>query len=164
MKTRQKHIANSLHKAFCGKHAKREKGFVLVLTLMMISLLSVLAITSFELVISTMRITNNHKNYLKALYTADAGVEHALCVLSNPVVSWSGLNWTNPSTLSTLNLNNTSLISSYRWDPFDSVNKKWTATKTDLGDTYTVTLTMNMTIILWLLSLLELYHPLQKLL
>ena len=139
MKTHQKHIA-FLYKRFCGKHAKHEKGFVLVLTLMMISLLSVLAITSFELVISTIRITNNHKNYLETLYTADAGVEHTLCVLSK--VSWTGFAWTDLA-FQTLGLDAIDASpNSPDWS-YNIVSKQWQMTNNQLGDSYTVIMTMD---------------------
>jgi hypothetical protein len=138
MKTHQKHIA-FLYKTFLGKYAKQEKGFVLVLTLMMISLLSVLAVTSFELVISTIRITNNHKNYLKTLYTADAGVEHTLCVLSK--VIWTGFAWTEPN-FSLLGLDSIDASPNSPVWSYNSVSKQWQMTNNQLGDSYTVIMTM----------------------
>lgn len=131
-------LISFFYKAFWGNYINNEKGFVLVLTLMMISLMSVLAITSFELVTSTTKITSNHKLYLQALYVADAGVEDALRVLSDSSVSWASLDFATPDTLSTLNLD-----TSFGWETFDSVNDKWTVTNSDLGDSYTITLTMD---------------------
>lgn len=138
MKTYQKHIA-FFYKMFLEK---REKGFVLVLTLMMISLLSVLAVTSFELVISTTRITKNHKDYLKALYTADAGVEHTLSLLSK--VDWidPDYDWTETS-FQNLNLGTIdNSANSPDWN-YDIVSKQWQMTNNGLGNSYTVILTMD---------------------
>jgi len=120
------------------KNKSHRKGFVLVLALMLITLMSVLAITSFELVISTTRITNNHKKYLQALYVADAGVEHTLCVLSK--VDWTGFDW-QESSFSNLNLSNVD-SSSNDTDWFYS-SGSWQMTNSgDLGNSYTVTMTM----------------------
>jgi len=140
MKIHRKHITGFSYKMFREKYAKRQKGFVLVLTLMMISLLSVLAITSFELVISTTRITKNHKDYLKTLYTADAGVEHTLCLLSE--VDWTGYDWTDTS-FQNLDLGNLDTgANSSDWN-FDSGLKQWQMTNEGLGDSYTVIMTMD---------------------
>lgn len=137
MEAPQKKITGSFIRAFWGKYSKDKRGFVLVLTLMLISLMSVLAITSFELVTSTTRITGNHKLYLQALYVADAGVEDALCVLS--IADWSGLDFTtpDPNTLSTLSLD--TINASWVWDGVDT----WSLSNSDLGSTYDVTLTMD---------------------
>jgi len=118
-----------------------EKGFVLVLALMLITLMSVLAITSFELVISTTRITNNHKKYLQALYVADAGVEHTLCVLSK--VSWIGDGWIEEGGLSYQELYEKfgNLNLGAGWN-YDSGTKQWQTTNNDLDNPYTVTMTM----------------------
>jgi len=86
-----------------GRYQNNRRGFVLILTLMLISLLSVLAITSFEMVIATTQITGNHKRYLQSLYTADAGIEHTVYVLKI-AEPWS-LTWGTPSSLSGLSLN-----------------------------------------------------------
>jgi len=115
-----------------------EKGFVLVLALMLITLMSVLAITSFELVISTTRITNNHKKYLQALYIADSGIEHTLCVLSK--INWAGFNW-QESSFSNLNLSNVD-ASSNNPDWFYSSGSWQMTNSNDLGNSYTVTMTM----------------------
>jgi len=138
MKAPKKKNAGSFIRAYWGKYSKDKRGFVLVLTLMLISLMSVLAITSFELVTSTTRITGNHKLYLQALYVADAGVEDTLSVLS--IADWSGLDFTTdpPSGLDTLHLD-----TGFGWDSFDSVENKWTVSNSDLGSTYDVTLTMD---------------------
>lgn len=137
MKAPQKKNAGSLIGAYWGKYSKDKRGFVLVLTLMLISLMSVLAITSFELVTSTTRITGNHKLYLQALYVADAGVEDTLSVLS--IADWSGLDFTegNESTLSTLSL--ADIDANWVWDGVDT----WSISNTDLGNTYDVALTMD---------------------
>jgi len=91
-----------------GRYQKNRQGFVLILTLMLISLLSVLAITSFELVTATTRITRNHKLYTQALYSADAGIEHTFYVLNRADMNgdWSGITWGNPSTLYSLSMDN----------------------------------------------------------
>jgi len=82
-----------------NRYLKKKQGFVLILTLMLISLLSVLAITSFELVTATTRITRNHKLYTQALYSADAGIEHTFYVLNR--ANWSGITWESPELLNT---------------------------------------------------------------
>jgi Tfp pilus assembly protein PilX len=98
--------------------------------------MSVLAITSFELVTSTTRITGNHKLYLQALYVADAGVEDTLCVLSK--ADWSGLDFETPdeSTLSTLSLD--TIDANWSWDGVNT----WSLSNSDLDNPYNVTLTM----------------------
>jgi Tfp pilus assembly protein PilX len=123
--------------AYWGSYIREERGFVLVLTLMLISLMSVLAITSFELVTSTTRITSNHKLYLQALYVADAGVEDTLCVLSK--AGWGSLVFDpeTPSSLSTLSLDTIDV--NWVWNGVD----EWSLSKSDLGGTYAVTLTMD---------------------
>lgn len=131
------------------KHLKSQKGFVLVLTLMLITLMSVLAITSFELVISTTRMTNNHKKYLQALYVADAGIEHTLCVLS--LIDWAGGGWTEQNGWTSekfagLNLGNIDNSSnSPDWQYVYNSEKndwQWTMTNGELGSSYTITITM----------------------
>ncbi|HGJ66110.1 TPA: hypothetical protein ENS27_12100 [bacterium] len=124
--------------AYWGSYIREERGFVLVLTLMLISLMSVLAITSFELVTSTTRITSNHKLYLQALYVADAGVEDTLCVLSK--ADWNSLVFDpeTPSSLSTLSLDTIDV--NWVWD---NVYNKWSLSKSDLGGNYTVELIMD---------------------
>ncbi len=119
------------------KKNSNQKGFVLVLALMLITLMSVLAITSFELVISTTRMTNNHKKYLQSLYVADAGVEHTLSVLS--LVDWSGFDW-EESSFGNLNLSNVDAsLNDLDWSYSSGV---WQMTNNELGNSYTVTLSM----------------------
>jgi len=149
MKAPKKKTAGSFIRAYWGKYSKDKRGFVLVLTLMLISLMSVLAITSFELVTSTTRITGNHKLYLQALYVADAGVEDTLSVLSRADVdeNWDLLVFDpeTPSTLQTLSLgdydvNGDESILDWEWD---GVSNTWSISNSDLGSTYNVTLTMD---------------------
>lgn len=131
------------------KNKNKQKGFVLVLTLMLITLMSVLAITSFELVISTTRMTNNHKKYLQSLYVADSGIEHTLCVLS--LVDWVSGGWTElngwtSEKFANLNLGNIdSSSNSSDWQYIYNSEKnewQWTMTNDELGNSYTVTITM----------------------
>jgi hypothetical protein len=137
MNIQQKIIARLVQKAFWDKYINDKRGFVLVLTLMLISLMSVLTITTFELVMSTTRITSNHKTYLQALYVADAGVEHTLYVLSRTVPTnfdWSVTSFNNLPLAA--NDNNTNSV-----DWIGSGQRQMT--NDNLGSSYTVTLTMN---------------------
>ena len=122
-------------KAFWDKYINDKRGFVLVLTLLLISIMSVLTIATFELVMSTTRITGNHKNYLQALYLADAGVEHTLSVLSQNVpTNFDG-------TISNVQLLGQAIVAADNSWSYNNLNL-CTVTNNDLGGSYTVTLTM----------------------
>jgi Tfp pilus assembly protein PilX len=125
---------NIFQKAFWDKYINDKRGFVLVLTLMLISIMSVLTITTFELVMSTTRITGNHKNYLQALYVADAGVEHTLSAISRAATNFDG-------TLSNDQRGSAIVAADNSWS-YITGSDQCTVTNNDLGGTYTVTLTM----------------------
>jgi Tfp pilus assembly protein PilX len=144
MNIQQKIITRLFQKAYWDKYINDKRGFVMVLTLLLISLMSVLTITTFELVMSTTRITNNHKSYLQALYVADAGVEHTLYVLSQTVPSnfdWSVSSFENlPLAANDSSTNNPDW--GHEHIP-NSTSIMRVATNAELGSSYTVTLTMN---------------------
>jgi len=60
---------------------KNEKGVALILALMLMVALSLLAITSFEILSGSIRIARNHKDDLRALYVAEAGIEDGVSQL-----------------------------------------------------------------------------------
>ncbi|MDQ1327326.1 MAG: PilX protein [Candidatus Poribacteria bacterium] len=132
-----KNINSLFQRAFWIRYPKDKRGFVLVLTLMLISLLSVLAITSFELVTATTRITGNHKRYLQALYAADAGIEHTVYVLKE-AEPWS-LTWGDQSSLSGLSLD----IKDEDTNNWNFISNNWTMSNSETGNNYTITLTID---------------------
>jgi hypothetical protein len=136
MNIQQKIIARLVQKAFWDKYINDKRGFVLVLTLMLISIMSVLTITTFELVMSTTRITSNHKSYLQALYVAEAGVEHSLSVLSQNVPTNFDGSISNFGALGTAIV---TADSNWSYNGSDQC----AVTNNDLGSSYTVTLTMD---------------------
>jgi len=147
MNTTLKNINNLFQRVFWIRYPKDKRGFVLVLTLMLITLMSVLAITSFEMVIATIHITDNHKRYLQSLYAADAGVEHTVYVLKR--ATWSGISYTTPSTLqSGLDMDNKDEEASETWtwvggSETDLTVNKWTMTHTETGNNYSVIVKIN---------------------
>jgi Tfp pilus assembly protein FimT len=128
-------------KKILGRYQKNRRGFVLVLTLMLITLLSVLAITSFEMVMATTQITSNHKRYLKSLYSADAGIEQTVYVLKKAEAAglWSGIVWGTPSSLGSLSLN-TKDQSSNNWNFSSNI---WTMSNTETDCNYSVIVYIN---------------------
>ena len=130
-------------KKILGRYQKNRRGFVLVLTLMLISLLSVLAITSFEMVIATIHITDNHKRYLQSLYAADAGVEHAVYVLNRANLNgdWDGIDW-GESTLSlgSLSMHTNDEGNDNNWS---ISSNNWTMSNFQTGNNYSVRVYIN---------------------
>jgi len=136
MNISKKAINSSFHKKNRGsRYTKDKRGFVLILMLMLISLMSVLAITSFELVTDTTKITGNHKRYLQALYTADAGIEHTVYVLKR-ADPWS-ITWGTQSTLQTLAMD-TEDQGTNNWSWSGSPNYRWTLSNSDYSVTVTI--------------------------
>jgi hypothetical protein len=126
-------------KKILGRYQKNRKGFVLVLTLLLISLLSVLAITSFEMVIATTQITGNHKRYLQALYTADTGIEHTVYVLRRAKLNG---NWSGPNVLSALALDTNDEVSG-TWEWHNDINQWDTTASFEASHNYTVKVYIN---------------------
>ncbi len=56
----------------------KERGAALIIALMVAVSLSMLIISTLEMVTSGIYITSNHKKYLRSLYMADAGVEDSI--------------------------------------------------------------------------------------
>ena len=65
---------------------KDKKGVALILALMLMTALSLLTITSFEILTGSIGIARNHKDDLQSLYVAEAGIEDAILQLR---FSWS---------------------------------------------------------------------------
>ena len=132
-------------KKILGRYQKNRRGFVLVLTLMLITLLSVLTITSFEMVIATTQITGNHKRYLQALYAADAGVEHSVYVLNRANLNgdWDEIDW-GESTLSlgSLSMHTNDEGNDNNWS-ISSNNLTWTMSNSQTGNNYSVRVYIN---------------------
>jgi Tfp pilus assembly protein PilX len=57
---------------------KNKRGVVLILAMFVMVALSLLTITSFELLTGSIRIAKNHKEDLQALYVAEAGIEEGV--------------------------------------------------------------------------------------
>jgi hypothetical protein len=80
-----------------------KRGVILILAMFIMVALTLLTLTSFELLISTIRISGNHKNDLQALYVAEAGIEEGVkrmrlssngsCIGFGPE-TWSGYQYT----------------------------------------------------------------------
>lgn len=97
------------HKFIAKKVNNIERGAVLIIALMVASALSLLIISTLEMVTSGTYIANNHKKYLQSLYIADAGVEDSIKHLrANP--SWSAgfSNKSFESGIYTVSINNSS--------------------------------------------------------
>jgi len=152
MNIQHKIIARLFQKAFWDKYINDKQGFVLILTMLLISLMSVLTITTFELVTSTTRITGNHKTYLQSLYVADAGVEHALYVLSKTVTTdfdWSDSSFQNLGLAAADNSTNSVdwVSGSGHWEFTEDgtvwVPGHWAMANNELSGSYSVILTMD---------------------
>jgi Tfp pilus assembly protein PilX len=72
---------------------KNKKAVALVLAIFILVFISILVVALLNLLTSDLVITNNHLGRLKALYTAEAGIEYAVSQLR------TNINWTaNPYT------------------------------------------------------------------
>ena len=66
---------------------KEQRGAALIIALIVMTMLSMLTISSLEMLTISVQISGNHVHDLQALYIADAGVEHAISMLrTNPTV------------------------------------------------------------------------------
>jgi Tfp pilus assembly protein PilX len=76
------------------KNPSFKKGVALVLAIFILVFISILVVALLNLLTSDLVITNNHLGRLKALYIAEAGVEHAISLLrtnGNQPISIIGL-------------------------------------------------------------------------
>jgi len=67
---------------------RNQKGVALLLAMFILVFIAILAVVFLELLTSDLQITSNHSGKLKALYIADAGIEHAVSRLR------ANRNWT----------------------------------------------------------------------
>ncbi len=70
---------------------KNEKAVALILAMFILVFISILVVAFLELLTSDLVITTNHLGRLRALYTAEAGVEYPISQLRTSV------NWSAPS-------------------------------------------------------------------
>jgi len=66
---------------------KDEGGSVLIIALIMLVLLTLLGISATSTSNLELQISNNEKNYKKAFYVANAGIEHARAMLTQSMVA-----------------------------------------------------------------------------
>jgi len=69
---------NDLGLYMARRFSKNEGGVALILALIVMTMLSLLVISSLELLTTNIRITGNHIHDIQALYVADAGIENAI--------------------------------------------------------------------------------------
>lgn len=64
----------------------REEGSVLIIALIMLVMLTLLGVSATTTSNIEMRIADNERNYQRAFYVADAGIEHARSLLTSKLV------------------------------------------------------------------------------
>lgn len=80
-----------------GAETEEPRGAALVVALIVMSMLSLFAISSLEMLTTNLQINSNHVHDLQALYIADAGIEDAIDRLSDDPTWDAGLDEEFPS-------------------------------------------------------------------